>query len=98
MFVRYAQAFIVLPGGYGTMDELFESMTLIQTKKIKPFPVYLVGKEYWAGLVDWLKNKVVKEGNITEDDFKLFTLTDDSDEIADGIEAHYRKTKSLENF
>lgn len=98
MFVRYAQAFIVLPGGYGTLDELFESMTLIQTKKIKPFPVYMVGKEYWKGLVNWLEHKAVKEGNITEDDFKLFTLTDDPNEIADGIEVHYRKTKSLENF
>jgi uncharacterized protein (TIGR00730 family) len=98
MFVRYAQAFVALPGGYGTLDELFEALTLIQTKKIKPFPIYIVGKEYWEGLIGWLENKVLKEKNISENDFKLFTVTDDPDEIADGIDQHYQRTKSLENF
>ena len=98
MFVRYAQAFIVLPGGYGTLDELFEALTLIQTGKIKSFPVYLVGKDYWKGLIDWIKGTVLAHGNIKATDFDLFQLTDDPDEIADGIEKHYRKTKSLENF
>jgi uncharacterized protein (TIGR00730 family) len=98
MFVRYAQAFVVLPGGFGTLDEFFEALTLIQTKKIKHFPVYLVGKEYWKGLLDWLKNTAMACGNIKAVDFDLIHLSDDPDEIADGIEKHYRQTKSLENF
>jgi uncharacterized protein (TIGR00730 family) len=98
MFVRYAQAFVVLPGGFGTMDELFEALTLVQTKKIKPFPVYLVGKEYWKGMLDWLRNTVLAHGNIKPEDWDLIRLSDDADEIADGIERHYRQTKSLENF
>jgi uncharacterized protein (TIGR00730 family) len=98
MFVRYAQAFVVLPGGFGTMDELFEALTLVQTHKIKYFPVYLVGKEYWKGLLDWMKNTVLVQNNIRQQDLDLIQLTDDPDEIADGIEKFYRKTKSLENF
>lgn len=98
MFVRYAQAFVVFPGGFGTLDELFEALTLIQTQKIKYFPVYLVGIDYWKGFIDWLKNTVMHNGNIKPADFDLIHLTDDPDEIADGIEKHYRKTKSLENF
>ncbi|HSX26795.1 MAG TPA: TIGR00730 family Rossman fold protein [Chlamydiales bacterium] len=98
MFVRYAQAFVVLPGGYGTLDEFFEAITLIQTDKIKPFPVYLVGKEYWKGLLDWLKNTVLANGNIKPQHLDLIRLSDDPDEIADGIEKHYRQTQSLENF
>lgn len=99
MFVRYAQAFVVMPGGFGTLDELTESLTLIQTGKIKSFPVYLVGKDYWKGFLDWLKQTVMMENNnIKKADFDLIRLSDDPDEIASGIEAHYRKTKSLENF
>lgn len=98
MFVRYAQAFVVLPGGFGTLDELFEALTLIQTKKIKYFPVYLVGKDYWKGLLDWMKNTVLSHNNIKQQDFDLIRLSDDPDEIADGIEKHYRQSKSIENF
>ncbi|MGB7979078.1 MAG: TIGR00730 family Rossman fold protein [Chlamydiales bacterium] len=98
MFVRYAQAFVVLPGGFGTLDELFEALTLIQTEKIHFFPVYLVGKNYWKGLLDWIKETVLAQGNIKPSDFQLIHLADDPDEIAEGIEKHYRKTKSLENF
>ena len=98
MFVRYAQAFVVLPGGFGTLDELFESLTLIQTEKIKFFPVYLVGKDYWKGMLDWLKNTVLAHGNIKSEDLDLIRLSDDPDEIANGIEKHYRQVKSLENF
>lgn len=98
MFVRYARGFVVLPGGYGTLDELFEALTLIQTQRIKRFPVYIVGKEYWQGMLDWLKNTVQKNGNIGPTELDLFTVTDDPDEIANGIEAHYRKRLSLENF
>lgn len=98
MFVRYAQGFVVLPGGYGTLDELFEALTLIQTKKINPFPIYLVGTDYWKGLIDWLKSTVLYHRNIKEIDFDLFKICDDPDEIANGIEKHYREAKSLENF
>jgi uncharacterized protein (TIGR00730 family) len=98
MFVRYAQAFVVMPGGFGTLDEFFEALTLIQTRKIAYFPVYLVGKEYWKGLIDWLKNTPLALGNIKQKDFDLIHLVDDPDEIADGIEKHYHLTKSLENF
>jgi hypothetical protein len=98
MFVRYAQAFVVLPGGFGTLDEFFEALTLIQTGKIKPFPVYLVGKEYWKGLLDWLKHTALAQRNIKPQDMDLIRLSDDPDEIASGIEKHYRETQSLENF
>ncbi len=98
MFVRYAQAFVVLPGGYGTLDELFEALTLIQTEKIKPFPVYLVGKEYWAGLLTWLKETALAQGNIQREDLHLIRLSDDPDEIATGIETHFKHRKHLENF
>lgn len=98
MFVRYAQAFVVLPGGFGTLDELFEAITLIQTGKIKYFPIYLVGKQYWEGLLAWLRATVLAHGNIRAADLDLIRLSDDPDEIANGIEKHYLKTKSLENF
>ncbi len=98
MFVRYAQAFVVFPGGFGTLDELFEAITLIQTKKINYFPVYLFGKDYWAGLMKWLQDTVLHEGRISEEGLKLFIITDDLDEIVSGIESHYKATRSLENF
>lgn len=98
MFVRYAQAFVVMPGGFGTLDELFEALTLIQTKKIKFFPIYLVGKAYWSGLLDWMKNTLLANNNIKQEDFDLIRVSDDPDEIADGIEKEYRKSLSLENF
>jgi uncharacterized protein (TIGR00730 family) len=77
MFVKYATAFIVFPGGYGTLDELFEALTLIQTGKVKDFPVILFGKEYWSGLVDWLTRTVAAERKIDPKDLKLFRVTDD---------------------
>jgi uncharacterized protein (TIGR00730 family) len=98
MFVKYAQAFVVLPGGFGTIDELFESLNLIQTKKTKKFPVFLVGSEYWKGLVDWLQKRVLADGNITEEDFALFRVTDDPDAIAEEILSYHNKTKCLQNF
>jgi uncharacterized protein (TIGR00730 family) len=87
-----------MPGGYGTMDEFFEALTLIQTKKVKHFPIYLVGKDYWKGLLDWLRSTVLAQRNITHEDFDLIHLTDDPDEIANGIDHYYRRTLSLENF
>jgi uncharacterized protein (TIGR00730 family) len=77
MFVKYATAFIVFPGGYGTLDELFEALTLIQTGKVKHFPVILFGREYWSGLVDWLTRTVAAERKINQGDLRLFTVTDD---------------------
>jgi len=98
MFVRYAQAFVVLPGGLGTLDELFESLTLIQTKKIKPFPIFLMGKEYWRGLLEWLKNETLQRGHIAEQDFDLFCLTDDPDEVVEKIEEHYKSAGEVPTF
>lgn len=90
MFIRYAQAFVFLPGGFGTMDELFEALTLIQTKKIRSFPIFLMGTTYWKGLIDWLKMTVLKEKNLNPEDFDLLTITDDPDEVASAIEDHFR--------
>jgi len=81
MFVKYAQAFVILPGGFGTMDELFEALTLIQTKKADRFPVILVGKKYWKGLLAWMRKTMVETGTIKEADLALFRVTDDPDEV-----------------
>ena len=81
MFIKYAVAYIILPGGFGTMDEFFESITLIQTHKIKPFPVILVGSQYWKGLLDWIKEVVLKEGKISPSDLEILQLTDEPEEI-----------------
>jgi uncharacterized protein (TIGR00730 family) len=85
MFVRYASGFVVFPGGYGTMDELWEALTLIQTGKITGFPVVLVGTDYWRGLVDWVGERMLAEGNISPDDVELYTLTDDPLEVRDRL-------------
>jgi hypothetical protein len=74
--VRYASAFVVFPGGFGTLDEMFEALTLIQTDKIRHFPVLLVGSSYWSGLIDWLRERVLAEGKISAPDLDLFELTD----------------------
>ncbi|MEV0635177.1 TIGR00730 family Rossman fold protein [Streptomyces sp. NPDC050619] len=80
MFVKYAQGFVVLPGGLGTLDELFEALTLVQTQKVTRFPIVLFGTEYWGGLVDWLKNTLIAQGKASEKDLLLFHITDDVDE------------------
>jgi uncharacterized protein (TIGR00730 family) len=85
MFVRYASGFVVFPGGYGTMDELWEALTLIQTGKITEFPVILVGTDYWRGLVDWVGERMLSEGNISPEDLELWTLTDDPLEVRDRL-------------
>lgn len=99
MFVRYSQGFVVLPGGFGTMDELFEALTLIQTQKIGSFPIVLVGKEYWSGLVDWLKNTMLNmESNISEGDMDLFHMVDDATEAVQVIDEFYSKYNLSPNF
>ncbi|MCX5050836.1 MULTISPECIES: TIGR00730 family Rossman fold protein [unclassified Streptomyces] len=80
MFVKYAQGFVVLPGGLGTLDELFEALTLVQTQKVTRFPIVLFGSEYWGGLVDWLRNTLIAQGKASEKDLLLFHVTDDVDE------------------
>jgi len=80
MFVKYAQGFIVLPGGFGTFDELFEALTLVQTEKVTSFPIVLVGVDYWSGLVDWIRQTVLADGKISAADLDMFCLTDDVDE------------------
>jgi uncharacterized protein (TIGR00730 family) len=85
MFVKYAVAYIILPGGFGTMDELFESLTLIQTQKIKPFPVILVGSNYWKGLLDWMKEVVLKEGKASPSDLEILQIIDEPTEIVKAI-------------
>jgi hypothetical protein len=81
MFVRYASAFVVFPGGFGTLDELFEALTLIQTRKIRAFPLVLVGSAYWRPLVDWLRDHVLGEGKISPGDLDLFEIADSAEEI-----------------
>lgn len=99
MFIKYAQAFIYMPGGFGTLDELFEVLTLVQTKKIAKVPIILVGKAYWSGLIDWIKQTVVaKEHNVSPDDLNLFHVTDDPGEVVKIIKAHYKKEALAPNF
>lgn len=98
MFVRYAQGFIFMPGGFGTCDELFEALTLIQTDKIHTFPIYLIGKDYWKGLLDWIKNTQLAAGCIGQEDLDRLNVTDDIDEVVRGIEQHYREEHVIRNF
>ena len=94
MFVKYAQAFVAMPGGFGTLDELFEVLTLIQTKKITNVPVILVGKDFWQGLVDWVKTTMLdKYNNISAKDMDMIPITDDVDEVVQIIEDFYGKGK-----
>jgi uncharacterized protein (TIGR00730 family) len=99
IFVKYSQGFVILPGGFGTLDELFEALTLIQTKKINKRPVVLVGIEYWGGLLDWIKNTMLeKEQNIHQDDLNQFALVDTADEAISYIEEFYKSHELSLNF
>jgi len=89
MFVKYAKAFVIFPGGFGTMDEFFESITLIQTKRIERFPVILVGSDYWRGLIEWLKNTMLKKGHIDKNDLGIFALVDSPEEVLKIIKDFY---------
>jgi uncharacterized protein (TIGR00730 family) len=99
IFMKYAQGFIVMPGGVGTLDELFEAITLIQTQKIAAFPIVLVGKKYWSGLIDWIKNTMLdQQSNVSPEDLHLFSVVDTSKEAVDKIDEFYSKYLLKPNF
>jgi len=98
MFIKYAQGFVVLPGGFGTMDELFEALTLIQTKKIAKFPIVLAGREYWAGLFDWIKKTLLTEKMVEEKDLNLIFLADDAEQAVNHINEFYSRYLLKPNF
>ncbi|WP_421802663.1 TIGR00730 family Rossman fold protein [Flagellimonas sp.] len=98
MFVKYSQGFVVMPGGFGTLDEFFEALTLIQTHKIHTFPIILVGTEFWKGLMDWIKNTLVDAGNISPKDLDLIKLVDTEDEVVEIIDAFYKGRTLSPNF
>ncbi len=99
MFIKYSQGFIVMPGGFGTLDELFEALTLIQTDKIGRFPIILVGKSFWAGLIDWIRAVLLeREMNVNPDDMYLFVLVDNADEAVEEIDKFYSQYLLKPNF
>lgn len=99
MFIKYAQAFVVMPGGFGTLDELFEALTLIQTEKIKKFPIVLFGSDFWSGLIDWIKNTLLEEyHNISPEDLDLIKVVDDVDEAVKHVSQFHTKRKFTPNF
>ncbi len=93
MFVKYACGFVALPGGFGTLDEIFEALTLKQTRKIHDFPVILFGTAYWGGLVDWLTDRLLNDKMVSKRDLKLFSVTDDPDEVVETIRHHYNRRR-----
>lgn len=98
MFIRYAQGYVFLPGGVGTLDELFEALTLIQTKKIHPFPIYLMGVEFWNGMMDWMRGTLLKYQTISSEDLDILHFTDDPEFVANGIERHFQRQRVERNF
>ena len=99
MFVKYSQGFVVMPGGFGTLDELFEAITLIQTKKIARFPIILVGSEFWGGLFDWVKATLLKKfGNISPEDMDLIQIVDHEDEVIEILDNFYKQYNLSPNF
>jgi len=99
MFIRYSQGFVVMPGGFGTLDEVFEAATLIQTKQTEKFPIILVGSEYWGGVVDWIKETLVLENNnINKEDLELFKIADTKEEVIDFLEEFHNNYDFSPNF
>jgi uncharacterized protein (TIGR00730 family) len=98
MFMKYSQGYIVLPGGFGTLDELFEAITLIQTHKLVKFPIVMVSKPYWKGLIAWIEERMLEEGKITSDEMKIFSLVDKPEEAVEIIENYYHKYALKPNF
>jgi len=91
MFAKYSKAFVVFPGGYGTLDELFEALALIQTERIEPFPVILVGKDYWKGMLNWIEGAVMRQKNLSKADLTIFKVADTPKEVAAAINKFYRR-------
>ena len=99
MFVKYAQGFVAMPGGFGTLDELFEAITLIQTNKIEKFPIIMVGTDFWKGMIDWIKSTVLEKfGNVSATDLDLIHLVDTSDEVIDILDDFYKEFRLTPNF
>lgn len=98
IFMRYAQGYVVMPGGFGTLDEMSEAITLIQTNKMVDFPVILVGRDYWKGLLDWFRDTMLKEGMIKEEDFSIFHVVDEVDEVVKIVTDFYDKYSVKPNF
>ncbi len=99
MFVKYSQGFVVMPGGFGTMDELFEAITLIQTKKIARFPIILVGTSFWSGLIEWIKTVLIeREKTVSASDLDLFKIVDTEEEVVAVLDAFYKKYDLSPNF
>lgn len=98
MFVRYSQGFVVMPGGFGTLDELFEAITLIQTNKVARFPILLVGSEFWDGLFQWIKERLLSVNNISKEDLKLFRTVDTAEEVVEHIGDFYKENVFKKNF
>lgn len=99
MFIKYSQAFVVMPGGFGTLDELFEALTLIQTEKIKKFPIVLFGSDFWSGMMDWIKKTILNEyENISPEDLDLIKVVDDVDEAVAHVVRFHTKNTFTPNF
>lgn len=98
MFMKYSQGYIVMPGGFGTLDEMFEAVTLIQTHKMVKFPIVMVGKSYWAGLVDWINQQLVLQGTVAKEDLNIFTLVDSAEDAVQAIEDFYNTYALKPNF
>ena len=98
MFVKYAQGFVVMPGGFGTLDEIFEALTLIQTRKSEKFPIILVGSEFWEGIIDWLRNTLLLEKNINKEDLDLLKIADTKDEVMNILEEFHNNYEFSPNF
>ena len=98
IFMKYSQGFVVMPGGFGTLDELFEALTLIQTEKIKKFPIILVGKKFWGGLMDWINTILLQEHKIDPDDLDLIRVVETKEEVLEHLERFYHKESFKPNF
>jgi len=96
MFVKYSVGYVITPGGFGTMDEYFEALTLMQTGKIRKFPIVMFGKDYWGGLINWMKDTMIPAGTIDKDDLNLFSITDDPEEVVRIIEENYLRQRAAD--
>jgi uncharacterized protein (TIGR00730 family) len=98
MFMRYSQGYVVFPGGFGTLDEMFEAITLIQTHKLVKFPIVMISKDYWGGLIDWIKERMLKDALISQEDMDIFNVVDDIGDAVEVIDEFYKKYELTPNF